>query len=208
MTTPTDTPAVIPGPGRNGSGPPARSNGAGLPGGFEPFTPPGVPETSSSYLELLPGIYHESDFMARFLLIFEHILSPIERTVGNIADYLEPGLTPADFVPWLGSWLGVVVDARVPDERKRELVRQAPELYRWRGTKRGLAHYLRLYTGYEPEIIEPALSEIASNRNLAFRFTVRIRVPRGEQIHRALVESIIDSEKPAFAACTLEILEG
>lgn len=169
--------------------------------------PPGVPRTRSSYLELLPGIYHDSDFIARFLLIFEHILSPIERTVGNSADYLDPGLTPADFVPWLGSWLGVVVDVRVPEERRRELVRQAPELYRWRGTKRGLAHYLRLYTGVEPEISEPGLSEIAANRALAFRFTVRLHVPRGQQVARALVETIIDSEKPAFAACTLELIQ-
>jgi phage tail-like protein len=107
----------------------------------------------------------------------------------------------------LGSWLGIVVDARVPEERRRELVRQAPELYRWRGTKRGLAHYLRLYTGFEPEIIEPTLSEIASNRNQAFRFTVRVTVPHGQELQRSFVESIIDAEKPAFAACTLEIIQ-
>jgi hypothetical protein len=34
-----------------------------------------------------------------------------------------------------------------------------------------------------------------------------MRVPREAGISRALIESIIDAEKPAFAACTLEIIE-
>lgn len=164
-----------------------------------------MPETRSSYLDFLPGIYQDSEFLGRFLLIFEHVLSPIERTVGNVSHFFDPDLTPPDLVPWLGSWLGVVVDARIPEERRRELVRAAPELFRWRGTRRGLREYLRLYTGVEPEISEPSLSEIAANRNQAFRFTVRLRLPQGVQIQRSFVESIIDAEKPAFAGCTLEI---
>lgn len=206
MTAPSAPPGITPYSG-NGVSPPAGRTGASGVDGWYPPSPPGVPATRSSYLDYLPGVYHDNEFMARFLLIFEHILSPIERTVGNIADYFDPGLTPEDFVPWLGSWLGIVVDVRVPEERRRELVRQAPELYRWRGTKRGLAHYLRVYTGFEPEIIEPTLSEIASNRNQAFRFTVRITVPLGQELQRSFVESIIDAEKPAFAACTLEIIQ-
>ncbi len=170
-----------------------------------PPPPPGVPETRSSYLDYLPGIYQDSEFLGRFLLIFEHVLSPIERTVGNVSHFFDADLTPPDLVPWLGSWLGVVVDARIPEERRRELVRAAPELFRWRGTRRGLREYLRLYTGIEPEITEPTLSEIAANRNLAFRFTVRLRLPQGVQVQRSFVESIIDAEKPAFAGCTLEI---
>lgn len=184
---------------------PPSTNGAITFGASWAPTPPGVPESRSSYLDFLPGIYQESDFLGRFLLIFEHILSPIERSVANISHFFDADITPEDFVPWLGSWLGVVVDARIPEERRRELVRAAPELYRWRGTKRGLRHYLLLYTGVEPEITEPSLSEIASNRNQAFRFTVRLRLPAGVQVQRAFIESIIDAEKPAFAGCILEI---
>lgn len=169
--------------------------------------PPGVPVHRSTYLDYLPGIYQESDFLGRFLLIFEHILSPIDRTIGNIPDYFDPELAPPDVVTWLGSWLGLVLDARWPDERRREVVKAAPELFRWRGTQRGLSHFLRLYTGVEPEIIEPSLRDIANDRNRAYRFAVRVRVPRNGGLSRQLVESIIETEKPAFAACSLEWIE-
>lgn len=205
MTTPTQDPVGVVVASGNGRVPPARPGGSSVPAiPWEPV-PPGVPATRSNYLDYLPGIYQESEFLGRFLLIFEHILSPIDRTVANISHFFDPDLAPVDMVPWLGSWLGVVVDARIPEERRRELVRAAPDLYRWRGTRRGLREYLRLYTGIEPEVTEPTLSEIAANRSQAFRFIVRIKVPQGTTLDRSFIESIIDAEKPAFAACTLEI---
>lgn len=190
----------------NGSAPPPPSVQRLYLPAWEP-PPPGVPEGRSSYLELLPGIYHESDFMARFLLIFEHILSPIDRTITNIPDYLDPGITPPDYVPWLASWVGITLDGRWPVERQRDVVLAAPELYRWRGTKRGLEKFIQLYTGSPPEIDQPTLREIAADRSRAYRFSVRVRVQRSQGLSRQLVESIIELEKPAFAACSLEWIE-
>lgn len=207
MTTPTVPGARQAGAAGN-AGPPAPPNGhiSGIPGPRWPDAPLGVPETASSYLEYLPGIYQGSEFLGRFLLIFEHIFSPIARTAGSTWTYVDVNHTPDEFLPWLGSWVGLVLDARVPPENRREIIRQAPELYRWRGTRRGLRHFLHLFTGIEPEIIEPALGDIASNRNLAYRFTVRFRVPRGQELSRVFVEQLVDAEKPAFAACTIEIV--
>ncbi len=189
-----------------GGPPPARA----VPGYPAWDTPPGVPQARSTYLDFLPGIYQEnalSDFLGRFLLIFEHILSPIDRTIENIPYYFDPNVAPPDVVTWLGSWLGLVLDARWPEDRRRDVVKAAPELFRWRGTRRGLAHFLRLYTGVEPEILEPSLREIANDRMRAFRFTVRVRAPRGSALSRQLVQSIIEAEKPAFAAANLEWIE-
>jgi phage tail-like protein len=191
----------------NGAGPPTRPRRVRWYVPEWPPPPPGVPEKRSSYIEMLPGIYHESDFMARFLLIFEHILSPVDRTIANIPDYFDAGITPPEFVPWLASWLGIALDARWPIERQREVVREAPELFRWRGTRRGLSRFIELYTGTPPEIDQPTLREIAADRTRAFRFSVRVRVPRADGLSRQLVESIIELEKPAFAACSLEWIE-
>jgi phage tail-like protein len=192
----------------NGAGPPAPPNGhiTGAPGPRWPDAPLGVPDTRSTYLEYLPGIYQDSEFLARFLLIFEHIFSPIARTSGSTWVYFDVNHTPNEFLPWLGSWIGLVLDARVPEENRREIIRQAPELYRWRGTRRGLRHFLHLFTGIEPEIIEPSLGEIAGNRNLAYRFTVRFRVPAGRELSRAYLEQLVEAEKPAFAAATIEVV--
>lgn len=170
--------------------------------------PSGVPLYRSTYLDHLPGIYSDSDFLARFLLIFESVLGPIERTVDNLPHYFDPGLTPSEFVPWLGSWLGLVLDDRWPEQRRRDLIRAAAELYRWRGTKRGLSEFIRLYTGVTPEITEPTVSQVAATRNRAFRFNVRLRVPADFAVDRSLVEAIVDAEKPAFAACNLEMVQG
>lgn len=189
----------------NGAGPPAAATRWYV-ADWSP-APPGVPENRSNYLDLLPGIYQDSEFLARFLLIFEHILSPVDRTVANIPEYFDAGITPPEYIQWLASWLGIALDARWPVERQRAVVLAAPELFRWRGTRRGLSQFIELYTGSPPEIDQPTLREIAADRNRAYRFSVRIRVPRSAALSRQLVESIIELEKPAFAACSLEWIE-
>ena len=136
------------------------------------------------------------------------ILGPVDRTVENMHHYFDPFVTPPEAVDWLGAWVGLALDERWPEDRRRELISEAVNLYQWRGTKRGLSEFLRLYTGVEPEIIEPTLREIANTRSRAFRFTVRITLPAGSRVSRSLIESIIDAEKPAFAACTLELIEA
>jgi phage tail-like protein len=200
MTSSTALTAQGTPPGGNGLTPDGRGGGR-----FEPV-PLGVPLERSSYLESLPGVYQDNDFLCRFLLIFEHILSPLDRTAGSLASFFDASLTPSEFLPWLGSWIGLVIDQRMPEQNRRELLRAAPDLFRWRGTRRGLREFLLLSTGIEPEIIEPSLSEIASNPNLAFRFTVRMRVPAGTELPRSYVETIVEAEKPAFAGCTIEIV--
>ena len=185
--------------------PPARFGGPGLP---LPPQPPGVPPKRSSYLDYLPGIYKEADFLGRYLLIFEHIFSPIQRTVGNIPHYFDPAHVPHDLIEWLGSWVGLTLDPRWPESRRRALIASAVPLYRFRGTPRGMREFLRLYTGYPPEITEPTLSQVSADRSLAFRFTVTLRVPDLAENDRSLVIQIIELEKPAFAAYTLEIVAG
>ena len=203
MTTPTAPATVI--PVRDGLPP---SNGRTTLGRPYPSQPLGVPAGMSSYLEHLPGIYHESHFLGRFLLIFEHILSPIDRTVGSTWTYFDPGLVPDEFLPWLASWTGLALDTRIPAENRRAVVQAAPELWRWRGTRRGLRQFIHLYTGIDPEITEPTLSEIASNRSLAYRFTVRLALPPGSPVTRAYIETIVEAEKPAFAACAIELTDA
>lgn len=169
-------------------------------------TPPGVPEDRSSYLKYLPALYSTDDFLGRFLLIFESILSPIERTVDNLHYYFDAQMTPPEVLPWLASWLGLVLDERWPEARRRELIRAAVDLYEWRGTRRGLLEFLRLYTGFTPEIIETGVGRKTVTEDEAFRFVVRLRVPNPASLDRAVIESIIDAEKPAHAGYTLEIV--
>jgi phage tail-like protein len=172
----------------------------------QPPTTPGVPNNYSTYLKYLPAIYSADDFLGRFLLIFETILSPIERTVGNLHYYFDAQITPPEVLPWLASWLGLVLDERWPEEQRRALILAAVELYQWRGTRRGLSEFLRLYTGLAPEIVEHGVGRRAATTAEAFRFTVRVRAPDPAQVDRAVVEAIIEAEKPAHTGYTLEIV--
>lgn len=190
------------GNGTGGDGPLAHARRAPLP----PPRAPGVPEYRSSYMQYLPGIYDDNDFLGRYLLIVESVLSPVVRTVDNIPYIFDPGTTPEDLLPWLAGWVGVVLDGRWPESRRRDVVEAAPSLFRWRGTARGMREFVRLATGFDPEVVEPTLSDIAANRARAFRFVVRLRVPRGTDLDRQAVQVIVDLEKPAFAAGSVEII--
>lgn len=115
---------------------------------------PGAASLRSRLLQYLPAIYQDDLFLARFLLIFQSVLDPIEHSVDNTHNYLDAGLTPPSFLPWLASWVGVTFDSGLDVERQRELIRQAVELSRWKGTRRGLSAELMLRTGARPLIVE------------------------------------------------------
>jgi phage tail-like protein len=158
--------------------------------------PPGLSKTDSRYLQYLPGIYH-TDFMARFLAIFESTAAPIEWTVENFDMYLDPGTAPAGFLPWLANWFSLSFDPTWSEEQRRTLLREAHEIFARRGTRKALARVLEIYTGVEPEILD--LEEKAD----PFTFTVRVPLPEAD-LDRGLLERIIDASKPAHTNYELQ----
>ena len=174
--------------------------------------------STSSYLKYLPGIYAENEFTSRFLMILESVLSPLERTIDNIAYYFDPGTTPEEFLPWLASWLKISLMRPESARRQREFLSHIGELFAWRGTKRGLTEYILLHTGVTPiieEDFDPLVltdsSRLGINTVLGGNdpnhFTVRFRPDDAQYIDQDQIIAIIESEKPAHTQYTLEILE-
>ncbi len=173
--------------------------------------------SKSSYLQYLPALYRDDELMGQFLLIFEDIMKPLENTVNNLAMYFDPLVTPEPLLPWLASWLDLALDPTWPIERRRELVKSAAELYRWRGTKRGLVEYLRIHTGSVPEISEyiPGMrldteTKLGINTQLGssgegHHFTVSLELDGNNEINIDSVKSIIEAQKPAHTVYTLQI---
>jgi phage tail-like protein len=171
----------------------------------------------SRLLDYLPASYRDDALMGQFLRIFESILTPIENTVDNIPLYFDPRITPESVLPWLASWVDLALDPSWPLERRRELVKNAADLYRWRGTRRGLSEYLRIYTGTLPTILEyipgmilDAKTQLGVNTLLGssgtgHHFTVILDVPANSQIDVKVIREIIESQKPAHTIYTLEI---
>ncbi|MEJ2209157.1 MAG: phage tail protein [Anaerolineae bacterium] len=187
--------------------------------------------TQGRYLKYLPAIYRDDDFMGRLLMLFESFWAPIEHQIGDMSLYFDPRLAPPEFLPWLASWINLVLDERWPMDKRRRLLRAATALYRRRGTRQGLEEYLEIYTGARPQIVEHRAHNFCLGRgarlgpgialgrdNEPHTFTVRVdcthllRRPQadgdedlGREQTRRRIEAIIEAEKPAHTGYSLRL---
>ncbi|HSN24950.1 MAG TPA: phage tail protein [Kofleriaceae bacterium] len=111
------------------------------------------------YVEHLPAIYRRSDAVGRNLVrdvcfVFEHMFDSIEKHITDGWRFYDPHVAPPEFLDWLAKWTAFTLDLDWPEAQRRALVKRAVDLYRIRGTKRGLTLFLKLFTGHEPEIKE------------------------------------------------------
>ena len=164
---------------------------------FDELIPPGLSLRSRRLINFLPGIYH-TDFMRRFLGIFESIQIPIEWSIDNFDLFLNPGSAPEDFLPWLANWFQLAWGADWSTEQRRSYLQEAQQIYARRGTRWALSRVLEIYTGSVPEIID-------TGKDLEpFTFRVRLtRQIRPEQ--RGQVEALIVAHKPVHTAYVLEL---
>jgi phage tail-like protein len=151
----------------------------------------------SSYMQYLPSFFARDNLLDRFLLIFESILAPIEQIVDHVPLLLDARTMPADLLPWVASWLDLTLNENWPECRRRDLIRAASDLYRWRGTRNGLSRYLEIYAGVTPEIDDHV--------DAPHMFRVTLQVPADQPVDEALVREIIESEKPAHTMYELVI---
>jgi phage tail-like protein len=111
-----------------------------------------------SYLDLLPRVYRrdpESEFfLGHFLALFEHVLTGVEDRYELFTRQLNPGAAPLDILNWLACLIDISFDPSWPLDRRRALVEEAMDLYAAKGTPRGLARFVEIYTGRAPVIIE------------------------------------------------------
>jgi phage tail-like protein len=109
----------------------------------------------------LPAVFGEepvsADFTDRFLGLFDTTLRSVEKTLDQQARYFDPLSTPAerdrktgaDFLSWLASWIGLILDRHWPEVKRRQFLKQASRLYDLRGTRGGLWRELVLFLGLD-----------------------------------------------------------
>ena len=152
----------------------------------------------SSYLQYLPAIFHEHDFIDRFLRIFETIWEPLEWRQNSLEMYFDPRTAPTSMLDWLAGWLGLPVAMHYPDSRRRALLHEAMDLYRWRGTSYGLARFIELSTGF------PAT--ITGEPGKPFVIRIKINPPPDETVPLELLEDVIRTHKPAVMGYVIEVV--
>ena len=181
---------------------------------------------SSLYLNFLPTTYRDIDFVGRFLKIFEQSFEPSVNILDSLWAYLDPLTAPQAFLPFLSHWVGWKQSLQIDLKKQRQLIKSAMQIYRWRGTRRGLRFYLHLATNLplDEDILDETEKHIGITETfskgcifgeaklgedtilggeLPFHFTVNLRPEEGSQIDERLVKNIIEQEKPAF--CTYEL---
>jgi len=178
-----------------------------------------VPGLSSPYriAEFLPSVYQEDDpFIQRFTAGLDEVLAPVLSTLDCIDAYVDPHLTPEDFLGWLGSWVGAVVDEETPLALRRAAVAHAAALHRSRGTLGGLQALVELLTG--------GLVEVADSGGAAWSPTpdtappgeaspwvaVRVTLDQASEetlsAMRSAVEGAVATAKPAHVVHSVEVL--
>lgn len=122
--------------------------------------------SSSSYLQYLPPVLWVKDgqvldFIGRFLLIFEKILtgvdddvklthnehshSDFESTIDKLHTLFDPWQTPTDFLPYLASWVALELEPSWDEYQQRKVISEIVSIYQLRGLKKGLYKYLEIY---------------------------------------------------------------
>ncbi len=111
-----------------------------------------------SLLSTLPRMYSsddaQADFLHRYLAPAEGLLHDLDTAAAERRILVDPQTTPDEFLPWLATFAGVVLDLRWPAEARRALVAEAYALFARRGTAGMLERMLRLYLGRDAHIVE------------------------------------------------------
>jgi len=159
----------------------------------------------------LPAILQEDEFVLNVVDALDSVLAPILLTLDNLDAYFDPMLAPDDFVRWLAGWVGLLLDETWPIEFTRGAVARTVELYRWRGTVRGIREVLELYTGVAVDLTESggtawsADAEPVAPGSAVPSLVVSVPLPdlAAADLHR--LHLIVASLKPAHVPHRIEL---
>lgn len=152
------------------------------------------------------------------LEVMELLHAPAEDVLAHLETYFNAYSTPDIFVPYLASWVDLdrfypfysaqpLALQRTMDPistgtgQLRELIAAAAYLSQWRGTAKGLKLFLETATGINGfELVE----NVADANGNPRPFHIRILAPQDAEPHIALIERIVEQEKPAYVSYELE----
>ncbi|MVN85672.1 FHA domain-containing protein [Deinococcus sp. HMF7620] len=153
------------------------------------------------YTEFLPPFFQESEFLGRYLKIFEALWEPMQRRQDSIELHFDPRVAPPQVLGWMAGWLGIPLDPHWPEGRQRAWLREAITLYRWRGTRYGLTRALETVYGLTPVLRE----DTAQPHTLTLQL---LDSPDGEDTaSREAITQFIFMHAPAHVRVTVEFVE-
>jgi phage tail-like protein len=115
--------------------------------------------TRVSWVRHLPSVYRpkraeDPSFLRDYLWIFQQVLDSVSRKIDSVPELFNPGTTPPEFLAWLASWFAISFDESMPEAHRRRILREAPMLFRMRGTRPAIVRLVKLFSGLDVEIEE------------------------------------------------------
>ena len=171
---------------------------------------------------LLPEVFQRAILpetpLSAILDVMEGLHAPSEEILKGLSATFDPRRTPDRFVPFLAGWVDLDwLFEPFLDERRtsasaplqvstgighlRELIAAATILGHRSGTAGGLLLFLQAVTGERNFQIEES---VPGPDGVVKPFHIRIRAPESTQPHRALIQRIIEFEKPVYVTYELE----
>ncbi len=157
---------------------------------------------------LLPGVFQRTlggagrrGPLGALLDAMVGLLEPREEAMQRLPSVLDPRIAPEDFVPLLAQWLNLDIPVTTGPGYARELIANAVDLARWRGTAAGLVRFLSIATGASGFRID---EDVRDERGKAIPCHIRIIAPANTQPHERMLKRIIALYKPAYVTHVLE----
>jgi phage tail-like protein len=173
-----------------------------------------LPGVFQAALHPTTGLAQPDALMGACLDAMEALQEPSEEILRTLPHYFDPRRAPSRFIPYLAAWVDLdwLITPRNEEPpagqflltdglgQLRELVAEATTLARWRGTRRGLRHFLEAATGSTDFTID---ENPAGDDGEPTSFHLAIRAPAALDAQRPLLERIIVAQKPAHATYAL-----
>jgi phage tail-like protein len=162
--------------------------------------------------EMMPALFQEDSFVMRWTDGIDAVLSVVIATIDSLLSYVDPLITPPDFLLWLAGWFDTSLDENWPLERQRRAVAESVRLYRMRGTVAGLKEQLELFTDGVVDIADsggvttsPTPTPWPTEPSPPW-VSIRVRVADPKSLSVPTLEGLVRAARPAHVLHALEVI--
>lgn len=108
------------------------------------------------FMDTFPEVYREhGSFFHRYLSVFSSLYMDFQENIDRVVELLDIDTAPAELLPTFGRWLGLDVSGDfLKEDRLRQLIREAYQLNRIKGTKAALQRVSEIILGEKVIILE------------------------------------------------------
>lgn len=154
--------------------------------------------------QLLPSVIRRTIApgtpLAALTALMAELFDPAARAAGTLDTCFDPWRCPERFLSLLAAWMDLPLPVTTGSWRLRQLIAAAVGLHQVRGTRRALLALLEAATGVQGFEID---EDVRDATGRVRPFVVAVRAPAEVRAHAAMIERLIESERPAQVRCEL-----